>query len=153
MPDGIIGNNFDKFLEKADRGFTLGERKKVNKVGDKVYEKAMQSFLDAHRRHVVYKDGTQHLADTLTHEIKEDGHYEIGFSKRGRKLILPVSLTMGGGHVTNSADRMELPIRPSGTTLLLVLVSKTTPKWVKRWHEEQKRLWTRKRVVTNDTNR
>ncbi|MFQ9706073.1 MAG: hypothetical protein ACLRX6_03160 [Limosilactobacillus pontis] len=95
MPDGIIGNNFDKFLEKADRGFTLGERKKVNKVGDKVYEKAMQSFLDAHRRHVVYKDGTQHLADTLTHEIKEDGHYEIGFSKKGKKAYIARFLNDG----------------------------------------------------------
>lgn len=95
MPDGIIENNFDKFLEKADRGFTLGERKKVNKVGDKVYEKVMQSFLDAHRRHVIYKDGTQHLADTLTHEIKEDGHYEIGFSKKGKKAYIARFLNDG----------------------------------------------------------
>lgn len=95
MPNGIIGNNFDKFLEKADRGFTLSERKKVNKAGDKVYEKAMQAFLDAHKRPIVYKDGTQHLADTLTHEIKEDGHYEIGFSKKGKKAYIARFLNDG----------------------------------------------------------
>jgi len=67
---------FDKFLEGANELMTLDQRKKVNKVGNEIYEKAMQTFLDAHKRDVVYKDGTQHLADTLTHEIKEDGHYE-----------------------------------------------------------------------------
>lgn len=95
MPNGLIGDNFDKFLEHADKGFTLGERKKVNKVGDKAYEKAMQTFLDEHRRPVTYKDGTQHLADTLTHEIKEDGHYEIGFSKKGKKAYIARFLNDG----------------------------------------------------------
>lgn len=96
MPNsGMTQDNFDKFLERADQGFTLSDRKKVNKVGDKVYEKAMKSFLDAHRRHVTYKDGTQHLADTLTHEIKEDGHYEIGFSKKGKKAYIARFLNDG----------------------------------------------------------
>lgn len=96
MPNsGLTNDNFDEFLERADRGFTLGERKKVNKVGDKVYEKAMHTFLDDHRSHATYKDGTQHLADTLTHEIKEDGHYEIGFSKKGKKAYIARFLNDG----------------------------------------------------------
>ena len=45
MADGLINDNFDRFLEKVDQGFTLSERKKVNKVGDKVYEEAMIAFL------------------------------------------------------------------------------------------------------------
>ena len=88
MADGLTNNNFDEFLERMDKGFTLSERKKVNKVGDKVYEKAMHQFLDAHKSNRIYKDGTEHLADTLTHEIKEDGHYEIGFSKKGKKAYI-----------------------------------------------------------------
>lgn len=66
MADGLINNNFDRFLEKVDQGFTLSERKKVNKVGDKVYEEAMIAFLKQHKRDVAYKNGTQHLADTLS---------------------------------------------------------------------------------------
>lgn len=93
--NGIVGDNFDKFLEQASQGFTLQDRKKVNKAGDKIYEKAMQSFLNTHKRDVVYKDGTQHLADTLTHEIKEDGHYEIGFSKKGKKAYIARFLNDG----------------------------------------------------------
>lgn len=95
MPSGLSNNNFDEFLERADQGFTLSERKKVNKVGDKVYEKAMQAFLNEHKRPVAYKDGTKHLADTLTHEIKEDGHYEIGFSKKGKKAYIARFLNDG----------------------------------------------------------
>ena len=93
--DGLVKNNFDDFLEKADKGFTLSDRKKVNKVGDKIYEKAMLAFLKAHERDVVFEDGTKHLAETLTHEIKEDGHYEIGFSKKGKKAYIARFLNDG----------------------------------------------------------
>ena len=31
MADGLINDNFDRFLEKVDQGFTLSERKKVNR--------------------------------------------------------------------------------------------------------------------------
>lgn len=95
MASGLINDNFDKFLERVDQGFTLSERKKVNKVGDKVYEDAMDAFLKQHKRDVVYKNGTQHLADTLIHEIKEDGHYEIGFSKKGKKAYIARFLNDG----------------------------------------------------------
>lgn len=95
MPDGLVNNNFDKFLAKAAQGFTLSERKKVNKAGDKVYEEAMSNFLDQHKSDRTYTGGTEHLADTLTHEIKEDGHYEIGFSKKGKKAYVARLLNDG----------------------------------------------------------
>ena len=87
MDDGIVKNGFDKFLEDVDQHglLTLTERRKINRAGAKVYENHMKSFLDDHKSSNEYRDGTEHLADTLTHEIKEDGHYEIGFSKKGKK--------------------------------------------------------------------
>lgn len=100
MTEGIINNNFDKFLEQMSGGLTLTERREVNKAGDKVYEDAMQRFLDAHKSDHVYKDGTEHLAETLTHEIKEDGHYEIGFSRKGKKAYI-ARLLNDGWHPRN----------------------------------------------------
>ncbi len=97
MADGIINNGFDKFLADVDRHglLTLSERRRVNRVGAKVYEQHMQSFLDNHKSSNEYEDDTQHLADTLTHEIREDGHYEIGFSKKGKKAYIARFLNDG----------------------------------------------------------
>lgn len=95
MDNGIANDNFDKFLARVGKGFTLDERKKVNKAGDKVYEEAMQNFLNSHKSSHTYLKGTQHLADTLTHEIREDGHYEIGFSRKGKKAYVARLLNDG----------------------------------------------------------
>lgn len=89
----ITNDNFDKVLENAE--LTLQERRNVNRVGDKIYESAMNAFLKDHESKNNYTDGTQHLADTLTHEIKEDGHYEIGFSKKGKKAYVARLLNDG----------------------------------------------------------
>lgn len=91
----ITNNNFDKVLADLSDGLTLEEHKRVNKVGDKIYERAMQQFLDSHKSDRVYKKGTEHLADTLTHEIKDDGSYEIGFSKKGKKAYVARLLNDG----------------------------------------------------------
>lgn len=95
MPDGMINNRFDQFLEQVGNGFTREERKQVNHEGDRVYEMAMSQFLQQHRTPTVYKNGTEHLADTLTHEVKPDGGYEIGFSEKGKKAYIARLLNDG----------------------------------------------------------
>lgn len=87
---------FDAFLQSVSQHglLTLKERRKVNRAGDKVYETHMHQFLDAHKTDRVYKR-TNHLNKTLTHQIKEDGHYEIGFSKKGKKAYVARLLNDG----------------------------------------------------------
>lgn len=91
----IKSAGFDDYLRKNGDGLTIDERKKVNKVGAKIYENAMQTFLDHHRSDRVYQNGTEHLADTLTHEITTGGKYEIGFSKKGKKAYIARLLNDG----------------------------------------------------------
>lgn len=86
---------FDRFLERVGDGFTIDERKKVNKAGSKVYQSSMQTFLNEHRSDRKYQNGTEHLADTLTHEITTGGKYEIGFSKKGKKAYIARLLNDG----------------------------------------------------------
>lgn len=79
MANEMTSHGFDDFLNDLDKKITVSNRRKINKAGADVYEKSMQRFLDEHRRSVVYLNGQQHLADTLTHEIQNNGAYEIGF--------------------------------------------------------------------------
>lgn len=97
MDDGLIQNGFDEFLADVEAHglLTLSERRKVNHAGAKVYENHMKAFLDSHKSTKKYKDGTNHLAETLTHEIKDDGHYEIGFSNKGKKAYIARFLNDG----------------------------------------------------------
>lgn len=77
---------------------TRDERRNVNKVGAKIYETALRRFLADQKEKSKYKKvkpGTEHLADTVTYEIAGDGHYEIGFSKKGKKAYIARFLNDG----------------------------------------------------------
>ncbi|KRN13826.1 hypothetical protein EFQ23_04815 [Limosilactobacillus fermentum] len=95
MANEMTSHGFDDFLNDLEKKITVNNRRKINKAGADVYEKSMQQFLDEHRRSVVYLNGQQHLADTLTHEIQNNGAYEIGFSRKGKKAYIARLLNDG----------------------------------------------------------
>lgn len=94
MTSKITSNGLDKWLDDHINGFSVTQRRKVNKAGSDIYEGSMQRFLNEHKTPRVYKN-KQHLADTLTHEISNDGHYEVGFSKKGKKAYIARLLNDG----------------------------------------------------------
>ena len=110
MPNEITNHGLDDWLEEHENGFTVSQRRKINKAGSDVYEHALQAFLNQHRSTRNLGADEQHLADTLTHEIANDGHYEVGFSKKGKKAYI-ARLLNDGWDSRNQFNRHGAPYR------------------------------------------
>lgn len=89
ITDFKVEGSLDEILERMADQFTVTEKKQINKPGADVFYHTLKEKVAPHR----LSDGDkhhkgQHMIDTLKEVQHDNGAYEIGFTKAGKKAYI-----------------------------------------------------------------